>query len=116
MCVYSLHFQEWARYALNFYAITVFRISTEHRDFHHSEEVASSAGEAPTACRRPPLMRIADSCAPRPGTQTFTVRIFHTPSFRWVILRMPVFGVPHEVVEEKTAEDLEVVTWKPSDL
>jgi hypothetical protein len=28
---------------------------------------------------------------------------------------MPVFGVPHEeVVEEKTAEDLEVVTWKPS--
>jgi len=29
-----------------------------------------------------------------------------------VINRMPVFGVAHEVVEEKTAEDLEVVTWK----
>jgi Ni/Fe-hydrogenase subunit HybB-like protein len=35
--------------------------------------------------------------------------------FRWVILRMPVFGEAHEVVEEeKTAEDLEVVTWKAS--
>jgi hypothetical protein len=34
--------------------------------------------------------------------------------FRWVILRMPVFGEAHEVVEEKTAEDMEVVTWKAS--
>jgi len=34
--------------------------------------------------------------------------------FRWVINRMPVFGEEHEVVEEKTAEDLEVVTWKAS--
>jgi len=32
--------------------------------------------------------------------------------FRWVINRMPVFGEEHEVVEEKTAEDLEVITWK----
>jgi Ni/Fe-hydrogenase subunit HybB-like protein len=33
--------------------------------------------------------------------------------FRWVINRMPVFGEAHEVVEEeKTAEDMEVVTWK----
>jgi hypothetical protein len=32
--------------------------------------------------------------------------------FRWVILRMPVFEGAHEAVEEKTAEDMEVVTWK----
>ncbi|MBF8260258.1 MAG: hypothetical protein HW377_2632 [Actinobacteria bacterium] len=32
--------------------------------------------------------------------------------FRWVINRMPVFGEAHEVEEEKTAEDMEVVTWK----
>jgi len=27
---------------------------------------------------------------------------------------MPVFGEAHEVVEEKTAEEMEVVTWKAS--
>jgi Ni/Fe-hydrogenase subunit HybB-like protein len=32
--------------------------------------------------------------------------------FRWVINRMPVFSEAHEEVEEKTAEDAEVVTWK----
>lgn len=36
--------------------------------------------------------------------------------FRWVILRMPVFEEAHEVVEEKTAEDMEMVTWKASDV
>jgi hypothetical protein len=37
--------------------------------------------------------------------------------FRWVINRMPVFGEAHEVEEEeKTAEDMEVVTWKAPDL
>jgi hypothetical protein len=29
---------------------------------------------------------------------------------------MPVFGEAHEVVEEKTAEDMEMVTWKASDV
>jgi hypothetical protein len=27
-----------------------------------------------------------------------------------------VFGEAHEVVEEKTAEDMEMVTWKASDV
>jgi Ni/Fe-hydrogenase subunit HybB-like protein len=36
--------------------------------------------------------------------------------FRWVVNRMPVFGEAHEVVEAKSTEDLEVVTWKASAL
>jgi Ni/Fe-hydrogenase subunit HybB-like protein len=32
--------------------------------------------------------------------------------FRWVVNRMPVFGEAHQVEEEKTSEDMEVVPWK----
>jgi hypothetical protein len=49
-----------------------------------------------------------------PGNSNGHCADFPHPLLPVVILRMPVFGVPHEVVEEKTAEDLEVVTWKPS--
>jgi Ni/Fe-hydrogenase subunit HybB-like protein len=45
---------------------------------------------------------------------TLTIISMELWVFRWVINRMPVFGMAHEAVEEKTAEDAEVITWKTS--